>query len=334
MAAGERRRQQPTAKKAVAVATTETKALVALVGLPPAVVNAAEDWARDAFVQQVRVVSQPASRDDGKPYTTRQITTVVETIADFAHRKQRAERQPAPAAILLLYVPGPTADVMLAAFDFFAFPVPLTELSEFVDGRQLRHDPKAVKNAIETRLAPSSAVRVAQAAVADRIAALNDTEPLQLPPRNYLAPDGEPIADIFRTLRSGTRPWTYADFGLIVGEYDKKKIPHLRPEVRRRAFEDNRGLIFLRADANAFHGANREIDEEEEEVVLLRLLRGAYRFGSPLPSGFHHDVQLLHDKSLKNLRFQCDRKSRIYTKKGYVNIYPNDVVRGKKMTVL
>lgn len=341
MARVERQRQRQKKKRAEAIAPVQVKPLIVVVGLPPAVVGEIDPWIAAALQQPARVISISASPDDNNPYRTLQISTLLKSVADFAESKQRAEQQPAPSTIILLYVPGHAQEPMLASFDFFVFPIPLTSLASFEDGKQLRHRPTAIKAAIESALAPSSPSMLAFATVRARLTAVRDSEPLQMPPANFHYEKDRPIRDIFMEMRQGIRTWSDAVAELVEQEFDEKRIPHLRSGVRRRAFQDHRGLVFLRADLHALHGANREVtggnaDKEQDEdapaLHQLELLQGAFRFGCPLLAGFHHDVQLENDRSLKHISFDCARKGRASSAKAvYVNIYPNDVIRAKML---
>jgi hypothetical protein len=279
-------------------------------------------------------VSIAASQDDNDPYRNAQIATILGNVAAFARRKARAEQQPAPSNIFLVYVPSPTHEPMLAAFDFFVFPIALVALGTFANGKQLRHDPAEVMRAIDSALTPASPTMALFDVVESKVAAVRDAEALQMPPLNFYIGADEPIATLFRALRQGARAWETANDNLAAEEYDKARVPHLRKGVRRRAYRDARGLVFLRADLLALHGPPRALPPDDEVKDALLLLRGSYRFGCPLLAGFHHDVQLENDRALRLIDLFCAQKERMKSDDVYVNIYPNDVVRGKKLTAL
>ena len=313
----------------------ETKALVIVLGIPAAVVGEVETWVEAAFVRPVRVHAVPATDDDNRPYNKAQVAQAFQSAVGFAVRKRRAERQPAPSSILLLYVPGGTDEPAVAPFDFFVFPAPLYALSVFENGRQLRHDRGQVEQAIAAVLDPESDTMQRFAAVQERVAAVRDAEALQLPPDNFKLDDEAILAGIFRALRRGERPWDDAIEELVIQEFGKAELPRLRKYERRRAYRDARGLVFLRADLHEHHGANRELlDEDEIEEDGAAMLRGAFRFGCPLLPGFHHDVQLEEKRPLGDLKFACGQKGTVTCGHVYINIYPNDVVRGRKLAVL
>jgi hypothetical protein len=332
MSARRQRRPQPRKGPRAAIAPTVTKALVIVVGVPPALVGQVEGWVETALAKPVRVIPIAASPNDNRPYRTTQIDQILSNVVAYAQRKRRAEQQPAPASILLLYVPGLDQEPLLTAFDFFVFPVPLATLSAFHEGRQLRHDPEEVCRAIDSVLTPGSAVMQTFDAVQQRVTALVDSEALQLPPINFHVARDRPIAEVFRAIRRGDQAWDAAVEGLEVQEFGNARIPHLHKGANRRAFQDGRGLVFLAAHPLARHGSDREApDDEDLAETASDLLRGAFRFGCPLGKGFHHDVQLEGDRRLDAIVFQCARKGPRRSKHTYVNIYPNDVVRGKKL---
>ncbi len=327
----DRRRQRRKAVRA-AIEPVATKALAIVVGLPPALVGQVDAWVTDAIAKPVRVIPIAASPDDNRPYRTTQVNQILANVIEYAQRKRKAQQQPAPSSILLLYVPGPRQEPLLTAFDFFVFPVPLTALSAFRQGRQLRHDPTEVRRAIEAVVVPDSATMRVFEAVQQRVRAVRDTEALQLPPMNFHIGRERPIAQVFAALRRGDLAWDAEIDELEPEEFDHKRVPHLHKGANRRAYQDIRGLVFLRAHLLAHHGANREVLEEDDlEEDARQLLRGAFRFGCPLDAGFHHDVQLEEDRTLDAIMFTCAQKGTIRSKATYVNIYPNDIVRGRKL---
>lgn len=337
-----RRPQKRQRERAEAIAPTETKALVVVVGLPPALVVQVTPWISNAFGKPVRVIPIPASPDDNDPYRNAQIPMILGNVAGFAKRKQQAEQQPAPSSILLLYVPSHRQEPILAAFDFFVFPIMLATLADFENGKQLRNDPAEVRAAIEAALSPDSPTRLAFEATQQRVGAVRHAEPLQLPPINFHVDKRQPLAAIFRAMRRGERAWSDPVEELVEQEFGHARIPRIPDGVIRRAYQDARGLVFFRADLLAHHGANRQIldeqdeDEEAREETQMesdkRFLRGAFRFGYPLSAGFHHDVQLEDNRLLSQIWFDCDQKGEANTTKArYANIYPNDRVRAKQL---
>ena len=322
-----------------------TKALAIVVGLPQAVQGQVEAWVAGALGKPVRVIPIAASGDDNKPYTQTQIEQVLGNVILYAQKKRAAQQQPAPSSILLLYVPGASQEPLLTAFDFFVFPIALTALSQFHEGRQLRHDPDAVRAALQAALAEDGEPMQTFEAVQARVKAVRDAEVLQMPPLNFHLGRDRRMAEHFLAVRRGDVAWDAPIAGLQEQAFDKRRLPRLRGGVTKRAYQDARDLVFLRADLLAHHGPGRQVEEDEadqdaaggangddavQDAATLHL-RGAFRFGAPLDSGFHHDVQLEGGRTLETIVFECARKGPRRSKHTYVNIYPNDVLRGRKL---
>ena len=328
----QRRPQRPKrAEQQPVLAPAEESLLIVLLGLPGAVMGDVRGWIKEIAQRPVRVMPLAASPDDNRPYSQQQVEQHLTTVAEFARRKQRAEQQPAPSGILLLYVPGKNADRMLASFSFFSFPIALTALAHFEEGRQQRHDRNAVRAAIAAALSPGSAPVEQFARVKARIESPSDNEPLLLPPANFHVAADQPLAAHFRLLAANQADFDRTWLELDLGEYDKRRLPHLRPGVTRRAYRDARHLVFLCADGLALDGRNRTAAMDAEVDALAHVLRGAYRFGAALPRGFHHDTQLEEDKNLGGITFACAERGPVHVGDTYANIYPNDRVRGKNI---
>ncbi|WP_148707844.1 hypothetical protein [Komagataeibacter melaceti] len=329
------RQRQRQRQRAAAIRVSETKALIIVLGIPQALVGEVKQWVSSSMSRPVNVLAVPATNDDNRPYNSAQVSQVFQTAVKYAERKRRAEQQPAPAYIMLLYVPGQNDEAALAPFDFFVFPVPLHILCNFDNGRQLRHDHDKVKQAIQNALNPTSENMRSFQEVQKRVNAVRDAEPLQLPPENFFIDKDIAIRQIFRMLRRGERPWDDIVKELTAQEFDKDRLPRLKKGIRRRAYQDARGLVFLRAELRELHGANRELsDAENIEEDATSLLRGSFRFGCPLLTGFHHDVQLEHNRPLNDITFKCGTTHNVKCGNVYINVYPNDIVRGKKLAAL
>lgn len=338
---GRRGQRRPQVRKIrAALPTAVTRALVVVVGLPPAVVGEVTGWVEAALDKPVRVIPIAASPDDNRPYRRNQIEQVLANVVGYADRKRRAEQQPAPSSILLLYVPGGTDEHVLSSFDFFVFPAPLTPLAQFHEGQQLRHNREEVRRALQAVLVPTGGTMRQFEAVQARVRAVRDAEALQMPPMNFHLGRETPIRELFVRLRRGEVAWDLPIEGLEVQGFDRERLPRLRGGVTKRAYQDARGLVFLRADLLAHHGPNREIEMEEADGAeedeagadsAIQHLRGAFRFGAPLGSGFHHDVQLEGGRSLEAINLECARRGPRRSRAAYVNIYPNDILRGKKL---
>jgi hypothetical protein len=97
-------------------------------------------------------------------------------------RNQAADPPPRPRRLALFYVPSTDEDLLLKAFDFFIFPVPLRELADFDDrGHQKRHDRASCEGAVITALQVYRTELIN--CVQPRIEARRPSEQLLLPPR-------------------------------------------------------------------------------------------------------------------------------------------------------
>jgi hypothetical protein len=94
-------------------------------------------------------------------------------------------------------------------------------------------------------------------------------------------------------------------------------------------FRDARNVIFPCARANEHHGQPPEISPESDLAVLQVFLRSVYRFGTPLPDGFHHDAQLERGHHFDRMSFDCSREGQIQVTASHANIYPDDYVRAR-----
>jgi hypothetical protein len=92
-------------------------------------------------------------------------------------------------------------------------------------------------------------------------------------------------------------------------------------------YRDARDVVFPCARPSALHGPLPQIDTPDAVSALQYFLRSAYRFGTPLPDGFHHDAQLERGRHFREMKFQCTRNGSILVSASHVNIYPNDYVR-------
>jgi hypothetical protein len=329
MSGRERRPRSRQKKREEVIALPEPAVLVVLLGITGALVGEAETQIEAVFNGPVRVQSVPSLKRDDSPYRSDQIDLVLKTMATFVRRKVKAEQQPAPGGIILVYVPSTVDPQLLAAFSFYAYPIPLSRLAEFHLGRQLRHNRQEVLESIAAALAPEAEARQVFDNLHRRVVALDDAEPLQLPPTNFHVEKDRSISEAYEALMCGRRDWNGQWPELDRASFGREELPKLRKEERRKAFRDARGLIFLRAHMLAHDGRTWTVGDDAPLSAAIRQVRGAYRFGAPLAPGFHHDVQLEDDRSIKNIVFDCSERGAVQVDDVYVNIYPNDVVRGK-----
>jgi hypothetical protein len=162
-----------------------------------------------------------------------------------------------------------------------------------------------------------------------RIESRKSSEPLLLPPLNFHLPD-RPLQHSFCELTRGTRTWDKALPENVAAEvFDRQRLPDfLRYQERQLMYRDARDIVFPCARPSELHG--RQLPETSTGTAVAELqdfLRSAYRFGAPLPDGFHHDAQLEEGRHFRNMSFQCSRNGPILVSASHANIYPNDYVR-------
>ena len=267
---------------------------------------------------------------DGPLYRQATIDTLLRGATQFATRrfKNRSDDQPArPRRIVLLYVPADDDQQLLAAFDFFVFPVPMRDLAVFDSaGHQKRHQADACERAIEAAFAVYT--RQLLGIVQRRIESRQSSEPLLLPPINFHLPGGR-LQQTFCELTRGTRTWENAvPEGVSVEVFDRERLPEfLGYQERQAIYRDARKIIFPCARPNEMHGQRIEIGATATVLSMQDFLRSVYRFGAPLPEGFHHDAQLEDGRQFKEMDFICSRNGPILVSASHANIYPNDYVR-------
>lgn len=279
----------------------------------------------EAFVQ-----AAPSPTRDGALYSDQLLDTQIRAVGEFAvRRRTNGPKQPAaPATITLLYVPSADAERLLTAFDFAVMAAPLTSLICYDErGRQLRHDLKAVEEALLAATDRAGEVCEALNHVVRRLAYQSSDEALLLPPRNFLVGEGN-LTTIFRVFRLGGRPWTDRLTELGPAELTHEDMPRrIDSNQTKRIFVDDRGMAFPIAHPMAYDGAARELNADEGEGAITSSLRTLYRFGGAVARGLHHDAQRSDGTALGGAVFHCDREGEIHPTSRYANVFPNDFVR-------
>ncbi len=211
-----------------------------------------------------------------------------------------SSRSVSPAELVLFYVRAVDDESLLRAFDFCAMPAPLDlPLPDRLSPNLYEQAMKAAYQKISSRL---------HSDVKNRVAGGRSAEPLLLPPRNFVTNAGR-MADEFVKIRRGLPDWH------TCGLQSPARVPGAS-----RCFTDSRGLLFKAAAPGAMHGQARQVPPQQ-------LLRGRFRFGAPLRTGFHHDVSRSDAGRLDNVEFECCEKGPIRASGTHANIYPNDYVR-------
>jgi len=303
--------------------------LFLLAGLPNPLHLRVEQYLKDYVGEAAQVVAVPSS-SDGSLYRERTVETLLRASGQFTLKRIRsraADGPPRPRRLALLYVPAPEDRRLLQAFDHFVFPVPLWDLSEFDDsGRQKRHDRIACEAAIRDAIELYMLELVTW--IQPRIEGRRATEPLLLPPRNFHLRD-RGIESFFLELSRRSRSWEEAAPEDLVPEtFEYEQLPgYLRRDERLAMFRDARDVIFPCARPTQLHWHVPELAPDEKVGLFQDFLRSTYRFGAPLPDGFHHDVQLEWGAEFNRMPFECSREGNIEVSGNHANIYPNDYVR-------
>lgn len=302
--------------------------MVVLAGLPPE----HHTWAVDLLGSKARVVvGAPSSARDGALYPARVIETLLKSAASFAvRRRSRGPASPIhPSFVTLLYVTSPDQEALLSAFDFAVLPVPLDLLGVYGEtGRMHRHKREAVEAALGDVFAPGARANAIAGEVRQRVGRRSEADALLLPSRNFRV-DGGDLTAMFREYRSGAREPTdrFPELGVVALNHDD--LPRLERNEVRRVHIDERDLAFLHANDAAFDGPARELPEDAEAEANRRLLRTLFRFGGPMPSGFHHDVQRRDGKEMVDTPFDCCVAGPVTVSAPHANVYPDDFVRAK-----
>lgn len=302
-----------------------------LAGFPPSISNATRKILETAHRPGCRVIHVPSGERDTNLYSKNYVNQLLEAVAGFTVRKRRNDKNGvvSPASIVLFYVPSEDEDLLLFEFDFWAFPIPLFELSERgLNGKTLRHSTEAIENALRRAMSPNGIVKTEAAAIANRVKTSNERDYVRLPPRNFKVKGLGKLSDLFLQMRRGERKWNEKAAELVSKPYNKETLPRLPEAKTRYAFQDDRNIIFLQPHPTAYHGRTREMDDFDAEAAK-QTLRSLYRFGAPLEQGFHHDAQKEHGAKLDREIFECCVEGDVRVRGPHANIYPDDFIRGE-----
>jgi hypothetical protein len=329
MGSGKKRKNTRTRPAILTSRSVTPVDLLLLAGLPHPLHTRIEEFIKELAGPYCKVIAVSSGSYDGNLYRRRPIESLLRAAADFSIRrlKNRGEGHlPQPRRIALFYVPADDEQQLLDAFDFFVFPIPLRDLAPFDNsGHQMRHDRDACEKAVRKGFEVYS--RELIGALQPRIEGRKSSEPLLLPPLNFHL-SGRRLRQVFCELTRRTRTWENAMPDNIAPEmFDEEQLPgFLRHQERQMIFRDVRNVVFPCARASEFHGQPPEVDQDSDISVLQDFLRSVYRFGTPLPDGFHHDAQLEGGVSFQQMSFDCSRNGSISVSSDHANLYPNDYV--------
>ena len=313
----------------VTLPSTNAVDLFLLAGLPNPLHQRAEEFFQMLAGTNAKVISSPSHSNDGAIYKKGTVDTLLRAGATFAIRRlknRRDDQSTRPRRIALFYVPSEDDQFLLAAFDFFVFPVPLRDLAKFDEaGRQVRHQRIACEGAIQKGMEVYR--RELIGVVQQRVESRKSSEPLLLPPVNFHLKKEHRAKDAFCELTRGVRAWENPLPEGIPEMFDQQRLPDfLRHQETQVIYKDIRGVVFPCCRASEAHGG-QEFEHNAGIDLLRDLLRCTYRFGASLPPGFHHDAQFEGGRPFKGTPFECTRNGQLTVSATHTNIYPNDYVR-------
>lgn len=307
--------------------------LVVLAGFPKGVTPALVQRVR-SFKPRFEAVSVPFSEDDNRVYgpgspAIRQLLLAACGSTLTQQAKPPNGPVPPPNRLLLLYARVPGFEELLRSFEFAPFPIPVTPPKESSSWHPWRKDTEYVWTQIREALAFANEPSGAAMMVRLRVERLDPADPLLLPPQNFHTPNKRPLRELFAEVQRGGRAWNGLAVGSMpVAKYDFRSLPNFFRRTggkEKRFATDRRGLVFASAN-KAQHGAVRAVPPVDA-AEASRLLRSLFRFGTPVPQGFQHDVQWPGTRLLQHEPFQCAERGEVPVSGSHANVYLNDVVR-------
>jgi hypothetical protein len=321
-------KQKQRALPVAAQPSTNAVDLFLLAGFPNPLHTRAEEFLQTLAGSHSKAIATAFPSYDGALYREKSVQMLFTAGARFAVRrlKNRSDDQSArPRRIALFYIPADNDELLITAFDFFVFPVPLRDLTTYDEtGTQRRHLRHECERAIRKAMEVYAGILIGS--LQGRIESRKSREPMLLPPINFHLPDGR-LKRAFCELMRGTRSWENTMPDTMAAEtFDSERLPDfLRPQEHQMIFKDARGVVYPCSRATQMHGV-QEIDPDADAPDLREMLRSTYRFGTSIPHGFHHDAQFEYGRHFDNTRFDCSGKGACFVSGSHANVYPNDFV--------
>lgn len=277
-------------------------------------------------------VSVPFSDDDSRVYAPesqaiRQL--LLATCGATLTEQKRGTKSPIPTPhrLLLVYAKSRGFERLLDAFDFSPFCLPVEPPQE-VQSTTWRRDVNVVWERISAQLTYVTASDGVPMAVRLRVESQNPTEPLLLPPQNYHLQDGRELGHQLSEIQAGNQALTTIDkYVLATQTFAYETLTNFfrkDPGKNRKFRVDGRGLVFAFARKGQ-HGAIYHVPATTELEAAL-LLRKLFRFGTPVPPGFQHDVQWPGTRTLVRQPFNCGQGGAGTVTNSHANVYASDVV--------
>jgi hypothetical protein len=279
-----------------------------------------------------RVVARPfTDRDHGIYSNESSIAELVRETCIFAEERARQLEPsiPEPSQIVLAYVVAPDSHRLLDAFGHSVWPIPLEPTGwTWPAGKHWRNDVETVVGLLRQAITQAESEEVKTARL--RLEARRTDDAVLLPGRNFHIGEDR-LERHFIEWRNGTRTLDAIADGVSTEVFPFERLARFYSHVggrNKRYAVDARGLVFPTSN-NGQHGQTWQIPKDAKLPIdeLRRLLEGLYRFGTPLPPGFQHDVQWEGDRELVAEQFDCARAGTVKISGTHANVYPNDVVR-------
>ena len=268
---------------------------------------------------------QAASRKSGPLYQEASTNALLrETWAEIRRYEENGLKRIEPSRLVLLYVPDPSARILLDAFGFSCFPIPIQVESE--QRHLLRRNPNFATQTLKhlVKHIPKENILMLEREISGRMRKTL----LLLPPKNFIDPNNhQPLKQWFLDVINDPLELQVVSQRLTLTPLTNEDVSRLKGG-RGRAFVDNRNLCFLPADVHQEHGRLRTLEKELPPETIRHWLNGKFRFGIPINGeGFHYDVQKVGKGDLKGVQFECEIQGAVQTENTHINIYPNDFVR-------
>jgi hypothetical protein len=279
-----------------------------------------------------RAVSVPSGFDDRRLYPEWLTLALMRRVCAFASRRLKNDREmvPTPSRILLLYVDSPDSEELLRAFDFCVFPIALRS-DQRPHYKHWRFNPEKSRALVTRALDLADDATKDAWAIKLRVENAKATEPLMLPPANFVFEENRSIEELYRVTRQGRRAWNDPFLEIRQRDFIHAMLPdyHLGGGTKS-FFEDSRTVVFPPAKNAEHHGETRYFQHEHPSLEECQsLLRQLYRFGGALRRGFHHDIQRENGAEFGERIFYCREKGWVRLAGAHANVYPDDFIRGR-----
>jgi hypothetical protein len=270
--------------------------------------------------------------DSDEIYTDSAVQQLMVEVCTFAQQQRNNSSKnkiPAPSRIILCYVDKGSVQKLLSSFGFACYPTKIkVDNWNWLDGKHWRFHIETVVSALKGLINASN--DGVMKSVRLRLEARSASDPLLLPPRNFLINSGLKLESIFSEAVR-TEEFDIIDQSINIKRCNKENLKEFfsRTGGSKKDFAiDSRSLVYA-TSSRGQHGAVRAKDDVSKtpQIELRLLLESLYRFGTPLPSGFQHDAQFEYSRLLDREQFECSAKGMIEVSGTHANVYPDDVVR-------